>query len=698
MRRHAKAHTLFVTFTNAQSSMFAANWAKQLQAIGLSGLVGVVEDLQQEHVRAISASESGLFCGSGDLMRRNGQAGRWAEVAPLLRYGYHVLISDADIVWFRDPRPYFREVRRAHPHLDFLLCTDRAFNGYHTQPLRARESGRESSRDAALISTDLDLEDGEGSSIPSYNIGVLMLYAHASANLSAMIDVLWVRAVQTPEREGGKGRTAGRTKPMFNGLARWDQGPINTFVLHGRRHPQDPLLVLIDKPLTSKNDGPFAGLDRKWRGPRVRVGMGVLPMLQFTTAYTYFIQAPLREHTRAKPYSLHAIYTHGGGAEKKVALMRDARGWHDPPGYYEDEDRRYMTYDSSPPERLQRHGGFDLILTQLRRFEVALRVASLANRTLIMPRLKCGNVAMSYPCYAWYHRATTSAGFRHDRVPMPDYCPSYYWFNYEFAERLKLNIREHSFLANPRTPQTLIQSFALLHVGTPLGGAPGAASLSSAPSASPQAADAGANGVIRPRTALVSPRTTTERLAHAFRELSDVRLVHLPELHRLALIDEHGTAARDVRRPASTHGGAMLALPKHTGKQALGGGLSEVSPISSGFWCTACVVTRRGGVIQELNRSTTRELEKFCRVEARGALSHSGARQSCCRTVNGQGHPNGCPLCTQGRLYNETTLSWHMSQWLPQWAALPEATSVAEQYRWRCLHPLCTSADPQRFP
>ena len=419
VRRHAKLHTLFVTFTNAAASIFAANWAKQLAAIGLSGIVGVVDRLPLVHLEAISSAGSGLFCGSGQYMRRNGQAGRWAEVAPLLRFGVHVLISDADIVWFRDPRPYFRDVRRVHPHVDFLLCTDRAFNGYHTAPLH-RSRGAGAAREAVLA-TDLDLEDGVGSAIPSYNIGILMLYAHAASNLSAMIDVLWVRAVQTVEYD----RRTGKKQPMNNGLARWDQGPINSFVLRGARHPHDHALVLLDKALPRADDV-YAALDRQGSGPRVRLGMGVLPMLQFTTAFTYFIQAALREHAGARPFSLHAIYSHGGGTERKIALLREAHGWHDPPSYYADDQRGYLTYNASLPERALRHGGFEMIMAQLRRLELALRIAHLANRTLVMPPMRCGNLPMAYPCFAWYHRATTSGGFRHDRVPMPELCPSYY--------------------------------------------------------------------------------------------------------------------------------------------------------------------------------------------------------------------------------------------------------------------------------
>ena len=62
---HAKNDILFVTFTNAVSSKYAANWAKQLQAIGTSGLVGVVEVLPPVYSSAIlTAAAAFLVLGS----------------------------------------------------------------------------------------------------------------------------------------------------------------------------------------------------------------------------------------------------------------------------------------------------------------------------------------------------------------------------------------------------------------------------------------------------------------------------------------------------------------------------------------------------------------------------------------------------------------------------------------------------------
>ena len=404
-------------------------------------------------------------------------------------------------------------------------------------------------------------------------------------------------------------------------------------------------------------------------------------MLQFTTAYTYYIQADLRTSLQARPYSLHAIYSHGHDDNRKRAVLREAHGWHDPPSYYDDPRRTYLTYNAKLPERATRHGGFDIVLTQLRRFELALRLAMLANRTLVMPRLRCGNAAMAYPCYAWYHRASTSAGFRHDRVPMPEYCPSYYWLDHGHAQSFPL--RESSFLTNPRVPQSVLTSRAELHIKD-------ATAAAAAPS--PAAKHANADASLPPPTlpaVTVAPHATLAKLDHAFRKLLSARVVHLTDLSRLSM------SAADER--------SLPPLPSR--KFTLGGGLNDISPLSSGFWCTACVVTRRGGVLHETNRSTHRELERFCRTEARGALRLPGARQTCCnRRAPGEkhsppnGYPAGCPICEDGehRTWNESALSWHMRQWLPLWAH--QLGSAAEQVGWKCLHPLCTSSDPKKFP
>ena len=149
---HANGGVLVVTFTNREAASFALNWARQLQQLRLSSLVGISERLTDfgsaggsdsgGGEEAFRLAGAGLFCADGPLMHINGQAGRWAEVKPLLLSGLDVLISDSDIAWLRNPLPYFVAAKKAHPALDFLLCTDRAFNGYSSTPLPVQPEDR----------------------------------------------------------------------------------------------------------------------------------------------------------------------------------------------------------------------------------------------------------------------------------------------------------------------------------------------------------------------------------------------------------------------------------------------------------------------------------------------------------------------------------------------------------------------------
>ena len=92
VRRHtAPPNTLIVTFANPQHGAFALNWARLLDGLGLPSLVGTAARLDVE--RELRAAGAGVFCADGPLMQANGQAGRWAKVAPLLGYGVDVLLS-----------------------------------------------------------------------------------------------------------------------------------------------------------------------------------------------------------------------------------------------------------------------------------------------------------------------------------------------------------------------------------------------------------------------------------------------------------------------------------------------------------------------------------------------------------------------------------------------------------------------------
>ena len=521
MRTAAANGTVFVTFADHHVAEFAVNWARRLQAIGLRSLIGLSEAVERDFERDMVKADAAVFCAlDAGLMASNGQAGRWAEAVPVVRLASQlslsVVISDADIAWIRNPLPYFFAARAAHPRLDLLMMTDRAFNGYSDQPLgiqppqpplRARSTrgaggkaaqpnGAGSDRGEAATPTrqsiDLELEPGYESAI-SYNIGILWLGAHALQSLEQML-LRWVDAVGGGgdghgSKTSGSSGVGGKKKPVR--LASWDQEPINKLVLQRGLRP-DP----IDRRLVRVDDG--------------RLAMGVLPMLQFvsapdgrgactrargrsmrapcaivsplrlsggqtrppcalfvphalawsrarhlplltgtpvpfvphahisptprdcrvceqTTSFTYFMQRRRRESLGATPYCLHAIFAHGKDADRKRAIFREEGLWMDPPHYYDPPARAvtrgadriregFLVAETSWPLPLRAMGGFDLILTQLRQVHQALRLAALLNRTLVLPRLRCGERPMAYPCYAWYHRAMAYFGLNVDKV------------------------------------------------------------------------------------------------------------------------------------------------------------------------------------------------------------------------------------------------------------------------------------------
>jgi len=117
---------------------------------------------------------------------------------------------------------------------------------------------------------------------------------------------------------------------------------------------------------------------------------------------------------------------------------------------------------------------------------------------------------------------------------------------------------------------------------------------------------------------------------------------------------------------------------------------SELSAITKGFWCTTCPITRRGAVIQQHNRSVVRQLEQFCKTEARGLLGQGPPMRSCC------GRSSACHKCEKFErrtVSNASQLPWPTSEWIALYAKLdlPAPSPI-------CEHPFCTGADRKHFP
>lgn len=397
--------------------------------------------------------------------------------------------------------------------------------------------------------------------------------------------------------------------------------------------------------------------------------MGVLPMLQFTNSFTYFIHRNRRQSLGAAPYCLHVIFAHGKETERKRLILREEMLWHDPHHYY---DQKFLRFDPHIPAQLWREGGFELITTQLRQFHNAVRLAQLSNRTLILPRLKCGERPMAYPCHAWYHRAMMYFGLNNQKVPMPDPCPAYYWLNAHMIERLNVPLVESSLLQNRRTPSHIPSDVATLHFC-------GSASRKSGCERSGQDLDA-EEGAKRNRGVVASVGgavvfrpgiSSISQLRQAFSMMAGSSVVTLRNLQHLSVPEGWLNQA-----------GTLKA--------------KELSDLSRNMWCTGCAVTRRGAVISEVNRSVVHEMEQFCRTEARGRLGLTDF-MSCCSSSGGP-----CHQCRswERRPLNVTNEGWAVNAWMPLWSQLEYPAQYKEKAgtRFICKHPLCSGTDRKLFP
>ncbi|KAK1294789.1 Pentatricopeptide repeat-containing protein [Acorus calamus] len=143
-------------------------------------------------------------------------------------------------------------------------------------------------------------------------------------------------------------------------------------------------MLLKDEKIWDQNG--FNDLIRRAFGPSVeeenglvyafdkKLKFGILPASIFCSGHTYFVQY--------------------GGTEGKRHRLREAMIFHDPPEYY-DSLGGFLSYKPSIPKDLLLDGNhtieshFTLINYQMKQIRTALAIASLLNRTLVMPPLWC---------------------------------------------------------------------------------------------------------------------------------------------------------------------------------------------------------------------------------------------------------------------------------------------------------------------
>jgi hypothetical protein len=423
--KHARDGIIIVTWSNFHFSDFVLNWVHHMGVHSITNyLVGAMD---RETGQLLASRGLNVFAmydessGQGDTGLGTADFG-WGsptfhkmgrQKVDLARtftgYDLDLCLCDVDTVWINDPTDYFERYPTAH----ILASSD------DLSPSNPKGDD------------GLEQVDAIHSAM---NIG-LLFFRHG-ANTTRFIDE-WQKRLDADSKA-------------------WDQNEFNFVARDGLQ------------PFESPPDQP-----RLLWAANHSVLVGVLPIAQFASGHTFFVQR-LFEYQQVKPYVVHTTFQYGGSTGKKNRL-REAMLWVDPPEYY--SAGRFLSVDLQYPDTppgFQNHDKFMMegqrfettwkepdmidfhlkaVAQQLRQLRTALAVAVALNRTIIMPRL-----------ISWCDRYWGPVEFCQlpgaFKLRLPFVAPMDHWLEpYHFtdmADRLPaIPFREYSFLANERTPKAL---------------------------------------------------------------------------------------------------------------------------------------------------------------------------------------------------------------------------------------------------
>ncbi|GMH22835.1 hypothetical protein Nepgr_024678 [Nepenthes gracilis] len=230
-------------------------------------------------------------------------------------------------------------------------------------------------------------------------------------------------------------------------------------------------ILLADEKIWDQNG--FNEIVRRQLGPAVddesglvyaydgNLKLGLLPASIFCSGHTYFVQG-MHLQLRLEPYAVHTTFQFAGTPGKRHRL-REGMMFYDPPEYYTSPGG-FLSFKPSIPKSLLLDGEhnveshFALANYQIKQIRTALAIASLLNRTLVMPPIWCRLDRLWFP-----HPGVLEGSM----TRQPFICPLDHVFEVnvmlkesseeEFGPRI--DIREYSFLDNPALPSKVKESW-----------------------------------------------------------------------------------------------------------------------------------------------------------------------------------------------------------------------------------------------
>ncbi|KAL9242611.1 hypothetical protein vseg_016597 [Gypsophila vaccaria] len=401
VEKRVKDNIIIVTFGNYAFMDFILTWVKHLTDLGLSNLlVGAMDTklLEALYWKGVPVFDMGSHMSTVDVgwgsptFHKMGRE-KVILINSVLPFGYELLMCDTDMVWLKNPLPYFARF----PEADVLTSTDQVV--------------------PTVVDDRLDLWQLVSG---AYNIGI---FHWRPTDSSKKLAKEWKEMLLADEKI-------------------WDQNGFNDIV----RRQLGP----------SVDDG--SGLVYAYDG---NLKLGLLPASIFCSGHTYFVQT-MPQQFKLEPYAVHTTFQYAG-TEGKRHRLREARVFYDPPEYY-NSPGGFLSFKPSIPKRLLFDGEhnveshFAVVNDQIKQIRTALAIASLLNRTLVMPPIWCRLDRL------WFGHPGILEG---TVTRQPFICPLDHVFEVnvmlkdmsvqEFGP--KIGIREYSFLDNPSLPPDVKESW-----------------------------------------------------------------------------------------------------------------------------------------------------------------------------------------------------------------------------------------------
>ena len=385
-----RGSVVVVSFANSHHIDLAVNFILWAKAIGMKTLIGALDDEAFEILKKTVGDESHSGEGQAFAYRvdhhleeqgSSHASQAWKDFAKmrishatsLLEFGFDVVMSDADVVWLKNPEAYLKCEKES----EGKVVENLSFDIDGCEELKAADVIVSSDN---LSPTSDERDGGNYAKGGVFNTGIVFL-RHTKGGIQ------WAKQwnVHLSATDGRFHRLTS-DQQVFNAMSRkenaWPGLEVMRMDQTQRLGPNENKRVLV----AAEGD----------------TLLGVFPVAKFNSGHVYMVQK-FHEKEKKKPFAVHATYTFDGssGGAKKWRFM-EAGLWRVPE---EDKHEKFITFDASAhlwdDDAVDDHGAItshdtpsitDHLVAgsgHIKALANAMAVAASLKRTLLIPPMPC---------------------------------------------------------------------------------------------------------------------------------------------------------------------------------------------------------------------------------------------------------------------------------------------------------------------